>query len=403
MQRIPALAALRLSLLPLCLALACSSPAPKADGPKPANAEKCRSWVNRAALDDSLALGGAYMLKHQNATGSFNYQYDWSTQTFDPGDNSVRQAGSTWGLALIHREIPDHKPTSDGLDRALKFWEGRTHEKGGRHFPVYPSDRKGSLGTAALVALALIEKLQTDPGADKEALEARLNGILNTLVAAHRPEGLFKSNYSHKTGVARGNPSPYADGESLLALVSAARYLGRDDLRPLVLAEAEAGWQQNVVEPRAIEPDPNRTKGYYQWASMAWFELATSGWEGTEIWGDRLMELADWMVHTHRTLERSRNTAYAYEGIIPAWEIARQRGDKKRQAELACVIHEGLAKLTSWQVGHPMAVKFMASAANDPLAVGGVQNHKAEAPLRIDVVQHQMHAVIMAREFFLKE
>ena len=31
-----------------------------------------------------------------------------------------------------------------------------------------------------------------------------------------------------------------------------------------------------------------------------------------------------------------------------------------------------------------------------PLAVGGVMNHKRQPPLRIDVTQHQMHAVIQA-------
>ena len=171
----------------------------------------------------------------------------------------------------------------------------------------------------------------------------------------------------------------------------------------MVLAEAEAGWSQNVVAARALDPDSDRTKGYYQWASMAWYELATSGWDGADSWGDRLLELADWMVNTHNVSKRSRNTAYAFEGLIPAWEIARQRGDTKRQAALNCVIHEGLAKLTSWQVGHPMAITPLAKAAEDPLAVGGVQNHASEAPLRIDVVQHQMHAVIMAREWFLPE
>jgi hypothetical protein len=32
--------------------------------------------------------------------------------------------------------------------------------------------------------------------------------------------------------------------------------------------------------------------------------------------------------------------------------------------------------------------------------MGGIQNHRKEASLRIDVTQHQMHAVILARRYY---
>ena len=58
-----------------------------------------------------------------------------------------------------------------------------------------------------------------------------------------------------------------------------------------------------------MAPDSNTTKGYYQWSSMVYFELATSGWGKVNKYGDWLIELADWMIDTHRTLKRSRNTS----------------------------------------------------------------------------------------------
>ena len=39
---------------------------------------------------------------------------------------------------------------------------------------------------------------------------------------------------------------------------------------------------------------------------------------------------------------------------------------------------------------------------DDPPAIGGVQNHRRESPLRIDVTQHQMHAVILAHRYVYK-
>lgn len=37
------------------------------------------------------------------------------------------------------------------------------------------------------------------------------------------------------------------------------------------------------------------------------------------------------------------------------------------------------------------------------MAIGGVQNHRSESALRIDVTQHQMHAVVLARRYYLTE
>ncbi len=54
-------------------------------------------------------------------------------------------------------------------------------------------------------------------------------------------------------------------------------------------------------------------------------------------------------------------------------------------------------KLTSWQVGSSVANKYIRSVKHEDLkAIGGVQNHKKESTLRIDVAQHQMHAVVLA-------
>ena len=136
---------------------------------------------------------------------------------------------------------------------------------------------------------------------------------------------------------------------------------------------------------------------------MVFFEIATSGWPNTEKYGDYVIDLANWMIDVHKTLERTRNTAYAYEGIIHAYQLAVQRNDAQHIKKFARVIEVGLAKLTSWQVGSPLMNKFIRSQpTDDPLAIGGVQNHRRESPLRIDVAQHQMHAVILARRYVYK-
>lgn len=215
--------------------------------------------------------------------------------------------------------------------------------------------------------------------------------------------GLWHQSYSRASGHPYGQPSPYFDGECLLALVKAAKYMGREDFQPIIIASADAGYHHNIQGALQEDPDSSITKGYYQWSSMVFFEIATSDWSGTEKYGYYVIELANWMIDVHKTLKRMRNTAYAYEGIIHAYQLAVQRNDTEHIKKFAHVIEAGLTKLTSWQVGSPLMNDFIRSQpTDDPFAIGGVQNHGRESRLRIDVAQHQMHAVILARRYVYK-
>ncbi len=355
----------------------------------------CQELLTRPLLGRSLALGTAFLLRNQRKAGNFQYELDYQTMEYTADDSPVRQAGAAWGLSLIHHARAA-KPVEKAVLRALSFFE--KHSKltatGGRYI-VYPGTEHGSLGTVALVALTLVDYLRV---VASPALQQRLDEYLAFLVAARLPAGRFHQSYRHQDGKPHGAPSPYFDGEALLALVKAARHLGRSELLELALEEADAGHKLNVARALAADPDSNVTKGYYQWASMAYHELATWSAVTSSVHAERLLALADWMIDVHRTLSRKRNTGYAYEGIVPAYAIAARDGDEKRRERYRRVIACGLTKLTSWQVGHPLANAFIRSHGEpDERAVGGVQNHAKESRLRIDVTQHQMHAVMLAR------
>jgi UDP-N-acetylmuramoyl-tripeptide--D-alanyl-D-alanine ligase len=359
---------------------------------------RCSRALDRSVLDRSLGLGTGYMLRAQRAEGNFTYAYDWHSGREVGDDSQVRQAGASWGLGLIFAS--ERQPqVGTALTRSLGFFRRHSRGGGNARWIAYPGATQGSLGTVALVALAHVERLRA-LGASTPAARELLDGYLGTVLAARRPDGLFHGSYRLDDGIPFGAPSPYFDGEALLALVKAARYGGRRDLLQAAILAADRGHQLNVVDARATDPDSPRTKGYYQWASLAYYELAT--WSGVGLDSDRysgwLFDLADWMVDVHRTLERARNTGYAHEGLIPAFALARARGDRARADRLGCVIQRGLERLTSWQVGSPLENSFIRARPADPRALGGAQNHASEPLLRIDVAQHQMHAVLLARQ-----
>jgi len=369
---------------------------------KPLN-EKCETKLTREILDESLLLGTQFILNNQKPEGNFNYEYDWVNKQMNTDDSEVRQAGALWGLSLIYNDNPD-ETLIPALEKGFNFFKNCSIEpEDGYKWIVYPNSGSGRTGTVALVALSIIDFLRSSEDTNmelKNELWSDLDKYLDFLVSLRMENGQFYQSYDHETGIGYGGSSPYFDGESLLALTKAAKYLNKDELKPIILESANATYQNNVVNALQDNPDSSTTKGFFQWGCISYYELATSDWQNTEGYSDIVISLSDWMIDVHKTLERTRNTAYAYEGIIHAYELARVNGDKNHTEKFASVIDEGLYKLTSWQVGGPIQNEYLQNhSTSDILAIGGVMNHKEEPPLRIDVTQHQMHAVILARRY----
>lgn len=365
-------------------------------------------------LESSLDLGGQFIVNNQKPAGNFNYQYDFVQGVMDKDDNQVRQAGALWGLALIYQYRQD-PAIDDALRKGLQFFFKYTRQGpvSGSLFIAYPGASYCKTGTVALVALAIIDYLhgdQTDSdrlnSKDRRNLHRYLEGYLKYLEHMRLDNKRFSEALSLRTRKRSHRSSPYFDGESLLALIKAAKYLDHTYLIPLIEDTAMVLAKLYTMDAWQRDPDSDQTKGFYQWGSMAFWEYQEAGWRDGKTLGDAVLALAWWMIHTHRTLERTRNTAYAYEGMIHAYRLAEDRGLKAAAQDLARTIDSGLYKLTSWQVDGPLDYinPFLVSnSSQDTLAVGGVMNHRAEPLLRIDVTQHQMHAVVLALRYVYTE
>jgi len=355
--------------------------------------------LDRETLDISLEKGKQFLLNNQNKAGNFTYEYDFISKTFPPGDSQVRQAGALWGLALIHYDHPSQK-TLDAVKKGLNFFNSNSGiSNNNAMYIIYPHNARGRTGTVALVALACIEMLRTDMDSTSESLfRNSLDRYLKFLLSLRREDERFSGKYITKNGRGLGDPSPYFDGETLLALSKAAKYCGYDSLKPIILGSAERMYQEYIVEAQKKEKDSPVTKGFYQWGSMSFFEIYTAGW--SDKYAQRIIDMAYWMINTHRTLWRGKNTAYAHEGIITAWQTAKLAGNTHAMKKFAWVVDQGLWKLTGWQVGGPIQNRYLRDhPVSDRMAVGGIMNCYDCPVLRIDVTQHQMHAVILARRY----
>jgi len=371
--------------------------------------------IDADTLNEARGLGCAFLENWQLDAGNFRYMYDWVEKTWVEDDHQVRQAGSLWGVGTCYRHEPKAE-TKAVLDKGLKFWFDNTipGPEEGTLMMKYPGDHWLHSGTVALVALAMIEYLKTEAELDaeyKKELETKLDGYMKFLVWMQRDNGHIADRFDHRSGRSRDRSSPYYDGETLLAMTKAARQLGMKDLVPVIERAAPAMAKTYTIESWKKDRDSNQTKGFFQWGSMSFAEYYQAGWKDKELFGDVGLSLGFWMIHTHRTLSRRRNHAYAVEGIIANWRIANMRGDVPAQTDLLYTLDRSLHKLFSWQIGGPLASKnkwLGEQGKDDPLAIGGIMNARKPSgadvkkdvshQLRIDVTQHQMHATTMALE-----
>lgn len=350
-------------------------------------------------LEMALTLGRRYLLASQTPAGNFTYEYNLQTGKTGADDNGVRQAGTLWGLALVYQHRPDPE-VAQAIRRGLAYFSDLTHATAaGGKFILYPGSPNGT-GQVALVALTLVDFLRAKPpltDAERQAYEDDLARYLAFLTTLQLANGQFADGYT-EAGAPAQAPSPYADGETLLLFVKAAKYAGHDELKALALkAAVQMGraYTEAAVQQRR---DDEQTKAFYQWGTMAFYELYTSNWPDTDTYAQRAIDLAGWMLDVHRPAGRPRNTGYAYEGLLYAWEMARLTKQAPALDKLRPAIDAGLGQLLSWQVGHPRQIAYIKDTAKpgDRQSIGGVLNSAREPGLRIDVTQHQTHAVILA-------
>jgi UDP-N-acetylmuramoyl-tripeptide--D-alanyl-D-alanine ligase len=361
--------------------------------------------IDEATLGESLRLGTQFLVENQTPLGRFDYQYDFVSRKLDSSDNQVRQAGALWGLALLHLDRPT-LATQEAIRRGLDFFLANTRREEDMAYIVYPGSSVCKTGTVALVALSVIDFLRTEPlerspegEVWRTTLRQHLNEYLAFLEFMRLKDRRFARSYRWSHSTRDRKHSPYYDGEALLCMTKAARYHGHDHLVPLIEQSAVVMAKTYTADAWRRDPDSDLTKGFFQWGCMALCEYHQSGWEEADLMADCVLALSWWMIHTHDTLDRTRNTAYAHEGLIQGYLVAEQRGNKLAACFLAQAIDAGLSKLTAWQVGGPLCEtnEFLSRyPTNDPRAVGGVMNHRARPALRIDVAQHQMHAVALA-------
>ncbi|MBT3374167.1 MAG: hypothetical protein HN742_33950 [Lentisphaerae bacterium] len=360
--------------------------------------------LKREDLIASAEAAQTYMLNHQTPAGSFAYQLDMVLKTYSGDDSAVRQAGALWAIASLSRMRPSAEACRGAILGLDFFFQLSRALPSGTTAPVYPGSKTIKTGMVALNCLSLVDFMRSKPflrdSINWGFYDSWLTQYLNYLEGVEMGNGSWCSDYLFELNEKEMAASPYYDGEALLAYCRAARYANRNDLIPKIEAFAPRLAERYTVGAWEDDPGSDATKGFFQWGCMAFAEYVEAGWKDADAIGDAAMALAWWVIHQHRVQLRRGNTAYAVEGLLGAYRVAKARGDRDAMAKLHHAAESILSRLITWQAGGPKADKnpFLVKTPVPVIAIGGIMSSKDSGIIRIDVVQHQLHATLMALE-----
>ena len=367
--------------------------------------------LTREILMQSLEAARAYYLNQQKTDGNFKYLLDLSDGKTSDDDNQVRQAGAIWGLSCLNRDF-FNEPTRRALLLGFDFFIRNIKTlPTGETVIVYPGEKNLNSGTVALFCLALTDFLA---GQDKyldQNTKDKYRRILFThlqfLRTMELDDGSWSRAYELSSGIRKPVPSSYYDGEALLAYCKAARLYNRKDLIRRINFALPRLIHRYTVQTWQPDGDQDLTKGFYQWGSMAFAEYVEAGWEPhAKLAADAAMALAWWQIDENQLESKKANVAYAVEGLAATWRIARMTKREAEEKRLKSVIDNIMGKLILCQYKGPFMQynPYLMSLKNVvPEAYGGITAAQNSPFVRIDNVQHQVHATLLMLEYLYPE
>ncbi len=366
--------------------------------------------VTKEALVQAIELGRSYFLNQQKSDGNFVYMLDLQNGETVHKDNAVRQAGALWALCSLCRDRYN-EPTGKAARLGIDFFAKNVITlANGTQCARYPGNPAISTGTPALLSLALIEYIRGRGQYMEADLRLKYQGLLDThlnyLKSMEMPNGSWSAMYEIEHGLQSTKTSGYYDGETLLAYIKAAKYMGRSDLIPRIEMAIPMLLKKYTLDCWGPGGDANTSKAFSQWSMMAMWEYYDADWNTHDaLIADAIQAYGWWAIHSNKLEARSGNTGYAIEGLIGVHNVLEAAGRKEDAAKVHAVIMRIMSRLLTLQCGSPLSKYNDALAAITKLpdgAAGGIINAEDDPRVRIDTHQHQMHAMLMLLKLLSK-
>jgi len=321
-------------------------------------------------VDKAIRLGGEWFLNNQNENFLI-YEYDIEKEN-SSGRHYLREMGGLWAVTELEDYTRDSRYNQlemKGFEYFSKFfYEGSD----GKTMIVRMTLNNDKIAYSAFIILA-ISNMEIDR--KREYLEKLGNGLL----FQQRKDGSLITYFNSNSN----EGIDYYPGESLFALM--VLYNETGETKYLESVQKAFPYYANYWRN-------NKNAAFIPWHSRADYMLYKET-KNDEV-ANFVFEMNDWMIDYHNPSKNCSEfhfskgivSAVYMEGMNKAYEIAKEKGDKKRIKCYGNFIKEGAEAIIKLQV---LPEKNLSEQA-----IGGFRGSTYSNTLRVDRNQHAVIALM---------
>jgi hypothetical protein len=362
------------------------------------------SEVDQAATE-RLAIGMKdWLLANLRADGRLTYMIYPASGREDKGNNMIRQWMATNAMIRWAHDRGD-AGLFDRVEQNIDYNIANFYSQDGALGRINEGS-KVKLGGVALAGMAMY----THPKRDKWATQ--ITGLRAMMDHLWHEDGSFSSFYAGGDGTEQWNFYP---GEALLFWAT----IYAEEKDPEILRKYKismpfyADWHREHRNPAFV---PWHLQAHY----ALWKALGDDEAEFKQQLLDFSFEIADWLCDVQQWDEsdgvtypdekgrfyapnekygvpHASSTGVYIEGLIDAWQFARDVGDETRKERYRVALIRGIRSMMQLQFVDDVDLFYVA----DPrLIIGGVRTAEYKSDIRCDNVQHPLMGIIKVRRMF---
>ncbi len=347
--------------------------------------------INKKNLHSMVDRLAGWLVNNTNpTTGKMQYKYWPSSGRFSDANNMIRQFMATYALQRWGDRQGDNSLKSLALDNLAYNLQQFYKEAEGVGFIEFQQKRK--LGAAGLAALSIYKSSQP------ERFRRQYRGLMKAI------EGQWQRNGSFRTFILqeRNDLHNFYPGEALFYWAHVIENQPQSHLLKKFMKSAGYYMKWHMK---------NRNPAFVPWHTQAYYRV----WKinKSKFLKNSIFKMNDWLVESMQGLEENEGyshpdfqgrfyypkggfgpphasaTGVYLEGLIDAWELAKDTGDKVRQEQYRRALLKGLR--------HAMQLEFrddldMYYISNRKAALGGLRTKVYDNEIRMDNIQHNLLA-----------
>ena len=348
--------------------------------------------IAREDMLDAARLGGAYLRQAVDARGRFAYMYYPGSDRVAASYNIVRHAGTVYAMFDLYQTTRDRELLR-AAERASKFLQSRIQPyKNSKNMACLVEKGRIKLGAVALALVALAKQIEVTGDRSLLVMARRLASYIQH---SQEASGQFISVRLHPSGRVKMFDSEYYPGEAILGLL---RLYALDRQAAWLDTAAKGAHYLITVRDRDLATI-RRIQDH--WLLYGLNELyrfrkrdsylrhamrIASAIRGSQ---NRRPAAPDSLGSYGRSA-RSTPTATRSEGLLAAYQLARDFGTRKQARAIRDTIYLNLALQVQTQF-RPESVLYLKRPAR---ALGGFHDSLTGLSVRIDYVQHNISSLL---------